>query len=89
LREFYQEVLGRLLEHDSRNGGELMRTLEAYFRYQGSPSEMARKIDVHRNTLLYRLRRIQDITGFDLEDSETALALHLALRIQEVLGEKR
>ncbi len=89
LREFYQEVLGRLLEHDTRNGGELMRTLEAYFRYQGSPSEMARKIDVHRNTLLYRLRRIQDITGFDLEDSETALALHLALRIQEVLGEKR
>lgn len=89
LREFYQEVLGRLLEHDARNGGELMRTLEAYFRYQGSPSEMARKIEVHRNTLLYRLRRIQDITGFDLEDSETALALHLALRIQEVLGEKR
>jgi purine catabolism regulator len=89
LRDFYQEVLGRLMEHDSRNGGELMRTLEAYFRYQGSPSEMARKIDVHRNTLLYRLRRIQDITGFDLEDSETALALHLALRIQEVLGEKK
>ena len=89
LREFYQEVLGRLLEHDSRNGGELIRTLEAYFRYQSSPSEMAKNIKVHRNTLLYRLRRIQDITGFDLEDSETSLALHLALRIQEVLGEKK
>jgi len=89
LRDFYQEVLGRLLEHDARNGGELMQTLEAYFRYHGSPSEMARQMTLHRNTLLYRLRRIQEITGLDLEDAETGLALHLALRIGEVLGERR
>ncbi len=88
LREFYHEVLGRLLEHDARNGGDLLQTLEAYFRYHGSPSEMAREMHLHRNTLLYRLRRIQDITGIDLEDAETGLALHLALRIGEVLGEK-
>ncbi len=89
LREFYHEVLGRLLEHDSRNGGELLQTLEAYFRYHGSPSEMAREMHLHRNTLLYRLRRIQEITNLDLEDAETGLALHLALRIAEVLGERR
>jgi purine catabolism regulator len=88
LRDFYQEVLGRLLEHDARNGGELLQTLEAYFRYHGSPSEMAREMHLHRNTLLYRLRRIQEITNLDLEDAETGLALHLALRIGEVLGER-
>ena len=89
LREFYNETLGRLLEHDARNGGELLQTLEAYFRYHGSPSEMAKKMTLHRNTLLYRLRRIQDVSGVDLDDSEIGLALHLALRIGEVLGEKR
>ncbi len=89
LREFYHEVLGRLIEHDARSGGELLRTLEAYFRYHGSPTEMAPKLTLHRNTLLYRLRRIQEVSGVDLDDAETGLALHLALRIGEVLGERR
>jgi purine catabolism regulator len=89
LREFYQEVLGQLIDHDSRNGGELLQTLEAYFQYHGSPSKMAEGMHLHRNTLLYRLRRIQDITNLDLEDAETRLALHMALRIGEVLGERR
>lgn len=89
LREFYHEMLGRLLEHDARNGGELLQTLEAYFFYHGSPSRMAEGMDFHRNTLLYRLRRIQEISGIDFDNAETLLALHLALRIGEVLGEKR
>jgi PucR family transcriptional regulator, purine catabolism regulatory protein len=90
LKEFYHEVLGRLLEHDARNGGELLKTLEAYFENQGSPSMIAKKEKMHRNTVLYRIRRIQEITGVDLnENSEGALALHLALRIGEVLGERR
>jgi purine catabolism regulator len=90
LKEFYHEVLGRLLEHDARNGGELLKTLEAYFENQGSPSAMAEKMKMHRNTVLYRIRRIQEITGIDLsENPEAGLALHLALRIGEVLGERR
>ncbi|MEI7553801.1 helix-turn-helix domain-containing protein [Candidatus Chlorohelix sp.] len=90
LREFYQEVLGKLLEHDSRNGGELMQTLESYFKYHGSPSKMAEGMSLHRNTLLYRLRRIQEILGVEFEeDAEARLGLHLALRIGEVLGERR
>lgn len=95
LREFYNEVLGRLLEHDSKNGGELLQTLECYFKCHGSPTEMAEKMHLHRNTLLYRLRRIEEILGVKLQDeenqeasSETRLALHLALRIGEVLGER-
>jgi DNA-binding PucR family transcriptional regulator len=51
---------------------------------------MAPNMSVHRNTLLYRLRRIQEILGVDFEeDSEAALSLHLALRIGEVLGDRR
>lgn len=95
LREFYNEVLGRLLEHDSKNGGELLQTLECYFKCHGSPTEMAEKMHLHRNTLLYRLRRIEEILGVKLQDeenaeasAETRLALHLALRIGEVLGER-
>lgn len=86
LGAFYEETLGRLLESDRRGSGELMRTLEAYFAGRASPTEAAERLHVHRNTLLYRLRRIQTITGLDLEDPETRLALHLALRVGQVLG---
>ena len=88
LHEFYEEVLGKLIEHDTRNNGELITTLHAYFKYQSSPSKMAEGMSLHRNTLLYRLRRIEEIAGVDLEDAETRLALQLALRIGEVLGDK-
>lgn len=86
LEAFYQETLGRLVEYDQRNASELLKTLEAYFRCHGSPTAAAAVLHVHRNTLLYRLSRIREITGLDLDDAEVRLALHLALRIGEVLA---
>jgi len=41
---------------------------------------------VHPNTLRYRLDRIREIGGFELEDSETRLNLAVALRVQALLG---
>ena len=89
LTGFYEEMLGRLEANDKRGDGELVRTLEAYFASKNSPTEAAERLHVHRNTLLYRLRRIQTITGLDLDDPETRLALHLALRVGQVLGKGR
>lgn len=89
LPSFYQEVLGKLEANDRRGDGELIRTLEAYFASRNSPTEAAERLHLHRNTLLYRLRRIQTITGLDLDDPETRLALHLALRVGQVLGKGR
>ncbi|MBI2941504.1 MAG: helix-turn-helix domain-containing protein [Chloroflexi bacterium] len=85
LRTFYDETLGRLAEYDRRSDGELLRTLEAYFSCHASPTEAAERLHVHRNTLLYRLGRIRAISGLDLDDPETRLALHLALRVRQLL----
>jgi purine catabolism regulator len=41
---------------------------------------------VHPNTLRYRLDRIREITGLELEDPETRLNLSVALRVQQLLG---
>jgi PucR family transcriptional regulator, purine catabolism regulatory protein len=85
LEGFFQQTLARLVDYDRKNDGEMVRTLEAYFACLGSPTDAAERLHVHRNTLLYRLNRVQEIGGFDLNDSETRLALHLALRVREVL----
>lgn len=86
LATFYQETLGALVEHDRKSSSQLLKTLEAYFSAGGSPTEAAERLHLHRNTLLYRLKRIREITGLNLDDAETRLALHLALRVGDMLA---
>lgn len=85
LSEFYQETLGPLLDSDSRSNGALIETLEGFFRCNGNLSETARAMHLHRNSLLYRLGRIEELLGRSLEDSELRLALQLALKIRHLL----
>lgn len=79
LREFHDENLGTLLAYDHDHGGELLRTLEAFFAAKCSPKEASSMLGVHRNTILYRLDRIREITGVDLDDADVRLRLHLAV----------
>jgi purine catabolism regulator len=85
LSAFYQEYLGTLADYDRKHEGELIHTLKVYLNYS-AVADTARAIHVHRNTLLYRLSRIQEITGVDLEDGETRLTLHMAILAGEVLN---
>lgn len=86
LRRFHDDTLGALVEHDERKGGELLRTLEGFFEANGNLARAAAALDVHRNTLVYRLERITELTDVDLDDPDNRLALHLALKIQRVLA---
>jgi purine catabolism regulator len=81
---FYRETLGPLLEQDSR-GSEFIETLECFFRCNGNLSEAARAMHMHRNSLLYRLERIEELLGQSLEDPELRLSLQLALKIRYML----
>ncbi|HXZ95375.1 MAG TPA: helix-turn-helix domain-containing protein [Dehalococcoidia bacterium] len=84
VKNFYQESIGRLAEYDRKHSGELLHTLETLLRYS-TLSKTAQALYVHRNTLLYRLQRIQEITKLNLEDGETRLMLHLALKAGDVI----
>jgi purine catabolism regulator len=85
LQRFCDEILGAVLVYDDRHDGELVRTLEAFFANNGNLARTADALCVHRNTLSYRLSRVSDITAFDLDDAETRLMLHLALKVLRVL----
>ena len=67
-----------LLEtHDRENDGEYLDTLRVYALSSFSSQETCRQLHIHRNTLGYRLGRIEELTGIRLEDRDTRL--HLAL----------
>lgn len=86
LRRFYAETLEPLAAHDDRRQGDLIRTLSGFFEANGNLAKAAADLDVHRNTLVYRLERITELTGLNLDDAENRLILHLALKIQRVLA---
>jgi purine catabolism regulator len=87
LRAFQRDVLGPLEASDAARRSEFVRTLEAFLRAGGNHMRAARDLNVHRNTLIYRLERIQELLGgADLEDPEIRLNLQLALKIRAALG---
>lgn len=83
LRAFADQVLGKLTASERDKTG-LLETLRVYFQCNGNVAQTAKELYIHRNTLLYRLDRIREIGGFDLDDAETRLQLQLALRAYEL-----
>ena len=73
-----ERALGTLVEDEERYA-ELLKTLEAFIRLHGSVNAVARDLFLHRNTVRQRLRRIAQLTGADLANSDDRLALQLAL----------
>ena len=86
LSDFYQETLGPLSESDNRSNNALIETLEWFFNCNGNLSETARTMHLHRNSLLYRLGRVEELLGRSLEDPELRLSLLIALKIRHMLN---
>jgi purine catabolism regulator len=79
LTEFYQDTLAPLIHADHQDA--LLATLEQWLTAHGNLTEAARRLNLHRNTLMYRLHRIEELLGGSLDDADRRLALHLALKI--------
>jgi purine catabolism regulator len=84
VRRFTEEVMRPLVEYDAQNRGSLVKTVEAYFDHHGNISQTAESLFVHRNTLLYRMERIQELTGLQLDQANMRLALHLSLKLWQL-----
>ncbi len=63
----------------------LIQTLAVYLETHCQISETAKRLYVHRNTIIYRLEKIEELLGKSLKDPDTTLHLRLALRIQHTL----
>ena len=79
---FRARLLDPLLAYDSEHGTELVRTLEVFLACSGSWTKAADTMFVHVNSLRYRIRRIEELTGRDLGSLEDQAALLLALRLR-------
>jgi sugar diacid utilization regulator len=84
LAPFVRQTL-QPLDDDRRSGDLLLETLEVYFANNGNALRAAQQLHLHRNSMLYRLRRVSELLGQDLEDSDVRLSLQVALKGRRVL----
>ena len=78
MESFVKEWLGALLDYDAVHGAQLVTTLSEYLDSGGSYDSSATALSVHRSTLKYRLRRIREVSGYDLGHPATQFSLQLA-----------
>ncbi|RKQ29283.1 PucR family transcriptional regulator [Oceanobacillus halophilus] len=81
LENYYDESMKKLIVYSRENDLNLLRTLEMYFKCNESLKETASQLYIHVNTLKYRLQKIKQITGLNLNLSEDKLMLLMGLKI--------
>lgn len=75
----FRELVERIEAYDRKHNSDLIRTLRVFFAANANASEAADRLYLHRNSLPYRLARVQELTGLDLKDHRARLALQIGL----------
>jgi len=79
-------VLGPLMSYDSEHGTELVRSLGVFLSCNRSWQRAAKQLFVHKQTLVYRIRRVEEITTRRLDNTADVAELWLALQARHSLG---
>jgi DNA-binding PucR family transcriptional regulator len=79
--ELHDPRLHKLLDYDRKHSANLRESVETYLREHGDVRNAATALQVHPNTLRYRIRRVEDIVGMDLTDPADRLLLELQLAL--------
>lgn len=80
----YAQETFAALANGRRSSEQLMLTLETYFAHCSSIKGAAGELDVHENTIRYRLGRVEELTGYSFADPDDLLRIRLALKILEL-----
>ncbi|MFI6369640.1 PucR family transcriptional regulator [Streptomyces sp. NPDC050546] len=85
VQDYTERRLGRLIDHDTRHGTDLLTTLGHYLDAAGNKTTAARRGGLSRETMYQRLRTIERLLDSDLESGERRTELHVALTALRVL----
>jgi PucR family transcriptional regulator, purine catabolism regulatory protein len=78
-----ERVLGPLVAYDEDHATELLRSLTVFLEHNRSWQRSAQLLHVHKQTLVYRMRRVEELTGRNVHDTADVVQLWLALRALE------
>ncbi|WP_088186633.1 helix-turn-helix domain-containing protein [Desulfosporosinus sp. FKA] len=74
-----------LMNYDNENGSSLLNTLKQYIYFTSAPAEAARVLNIHRNTLFYRIGKIKELTGIKLDNGDEICQIYMSVRLLEIM----
>jgi len=86
LEDHVPQAIKELSDYDKRHNTELLKTMEVYIKSNLNASKASDKLFIHYKTMLYRLERIEKITGIELDDYEKKLELEIGLKILNIIN---
>lgn len=86
LANFVEKTLGKIKRHDLKHHNHLLATLDTYLTCNSNIQEASARLFIHRQTLRYRLKKVEEILDMDLQDPNIKLKLQLALSMSRFLG---
>ncbi|GGO03649.1 PucR family transcriptional regulator [Saccharibacillus kuerlensis] len=87
LRKFYADTMQGFTDETLKDHHMLLQTLSVYLETHCQLAETAKRLYIHRNTVIYRLEKCEEIIGRSLKDPEETLRLRMAFRIKALLPE--
>lgn len=85
LKSIYNDILGELINYDLKKNSNLVETLKAYLEEDGNLNKVSNRLFVHRNTLKYRIQKIEKIMNFNLKDANVRFNLFLAFKLKKFI----
>lgn len=86
IEQYYNSILGGVLEYDKINSSDLAFTLETYLDENCNVTTTAERLFIHRNTLKYRLRKIEELLNCNLHNFKDCAGLQIAFDSKKVIG---
>lgn len=85
LEQYYFNMLGEIQKYDNMNDTELIKTLEVYLEESCNVTLTAEALFLHRNTLKYRLRKIEELLECNLHNFKDCERLQMAFDIKKII----
>jgi len=86
LEWFYNDTVAPLVSYDAQYGTDLVSTVETFLRNDGNIGPTAEELFAHRHTIRYRLGRVRDLCGYDIQSTDGRERLGFGLKVMRVLG---
>jgi hypothetical protein len=89
IRDLLHPTLGKLKAYDKKNNTDFYETLYQYLLNERSRIKTSEALNIHRNSLMYRINRIESLCGFNLEDPNVRMYILISYKLAEQLTDGR
>ncbi|MDO5293947.1 MAG: PucR family transcriptional regulator ligand-binding domain-containing protein [bacterium] len=85
LQEYVDDTVAPLYEYDRVHQGDIVKTMQSYLKHNGSVKEVAEEMIVHRNTVNYKIKKVEEILGKDMSEYEARFQISLGFMALQIL----